>query len=226
MTHTRKLSDIDPLTVKTVPETPVVPAALNGHECVDLGLPSGTLWATCNLGAASPADCGDYFAWGEAATKAIYNWDTYVWYKGDRGIVGYSKQDNKVGLGAADDAVTANWGSAWRMPTFEEIQELLNEEHCTWTWVARTNSKGEPINGYEVKSKANGNSIFLPAAGYRYGSSLFDACCGGYYWASSLYLSYPYGAYCLAFGPEERNWDWYGRGIGHPVRAVRTSVLC
>ncbi len=115
------------------------------HKYVDLGLPSGTLWAECNIGAKSPADYGDYFAWGETSTKESYTEKTYT--------VDY----NITSLDAAHDAATANWGEHWRMPTAAEQEELHRE--CTWTW---TTFHGK--NGYRVTGK-NGKSIFLPAAG-------------------------------------------------------------
>ncbi len=138
--------------------------SFSGHEYVDLGLPSGLKWATCNVGATAPEAYGDYYAWGETAPKTIYNWSTYKWCNGSYDTQtkyctssSYGTVDNKTVLDLADDAARANWGGAWRMPTDEEWTEL--RENCTWTW---TNLNGK--NGYEVKG-ANGNSIFLPAAG-------------------------------------------------------------
>ena len=163
----------------------------NNHEYVDLGLPSGTKWATCNVGASSPEKYGDYFAWGETEPKTTYSWDTYKWYNGssstftkyntisDCGIV-----DDKIVLDPEDDAATINWGSKWRMPTETEWMELLN--NCTWTWKTMNG-----INGYEVKG-SNGNSIFLPAAGSRNDSNYEDGYEDGEignYWSSSLYCS-------------------------------------
>ncbi len=212
--------------------TPSVPGGGTAvHESVDLGLPSGTLWATCNVGAASPADYGDYFAWGETTPKSDYTWATYKWCEGEKStLVKYCTEsywgsvDGKTVLEASDDAATANWGSAWRMPTTEEQQELFNTEYCTWTWTTRTNSKGKLIPGYEVKSQSNGNSIFLPEAGYRVGTSLAQAGIFGYYWSSSLNSSLANEACYLDFGWKSHTWSNYSRHYGVSVRPVRASV--
>ena len=133
-----------------------------------------------------------------------------IWYDAGGTFIG----DNKTTLEAADDAATRKLGSLWRMPTKEEIRELL--DHCTWNW---TTQDGK--NGYEVKSKTNGNSIFLPAAGYRGGSVLFDAGSEGRYWSSSLNTAYSDNARYLYFDSGVH--DWYGnhRYYGFSVRPVR-----
>ena len=139
---------------------------INGHEWVDLGL--SVKWATCNVGATLPSDYGDYFAWGEIRTKSSYteyNSKTYKKHMGD--IAGNSQYD----------AARANWGSTWRMPTKKEFQEL--KDQCIWTW---TSQGGH--SGYRVTSKTNGNSIFLPAAGWRSGKSLYSVGSSGYYWSA------------------------------------------
>ena len=144
---------------------------INGHEWVDLGL--SVKWATCNVGATSPSDYGDYFAWGEISTKSSYtenNSKTYKKHMGD--IAGNSQYD----------AARANWGSTWRMPTKKEFQEL--KDQCIWTW---TSQGGH--SGYRVTSKTNGNSIFLPAAGGRFRESLFNVGSYGYYWSASPYTN-------------------------------------
>ncbi|MDY4512785.1 MAG: hypothetical protein SPE10_04975, partial [Paludibacteraceae bacterium] len=123
----------------------------NGHEWVDLGLPSGLKWATCNVGATKPEEYGNYFAWGETEPNTTYDWNTYKWatatwdatdefwdlatltkYNTDSD---YSTVDNKTVLELADDAARANWGGAWRMPTDAEWTEL--RENCTWTWITK-----------------------------------------------------------------------------------------
>ena len=130
----------------------------NGHEYVDLGLPSGTKWATCNVGATAPEAYGDCFAWGETEPKDYYDWNTYKFTTdGCRTFTKYNDTDGKTTLDPEDDAAAVNWGGRWRMPTDAEWIEL--EENCTWTWT-RLNG----VNGCEVKSKTNGNSIFLPEA--------------------------------------------------------------
>ena len=201
------------------PEEDVDP--YNGHEYVDLGL--SVKWATMNVGASSPEEYGDYFAWGEVEPKETYSWSTYKWCNGsydtqtkyctnsDYGII-----DNKTVLDASDDAATANWGGAWRMPTKEEQDELRTE--CTWTW---TTENG--VNGYRVTSNKEGytdKSIFLPAAGYRGGSSLNDAGSDGYYWSSSLSTDYPNFAYELDFYSDYVDWNDYIRYYGQSVRPV------
>ena len=205
----------------------------NGYEYVDLGLPSGTLWATMNVGADSPEDYGDYFAWGETQPKDYYYWNSYkwmtdgmsswsgvnkytfadgqtsgVWYNSNGEFIG----DNKTILELSDDAANASWGGDWRMPTKEDQDELRNE--CTWTWTINNGIKGYTVTG------PNENSIFLPAAGDRYDSDLDDAGYYGYYWSSSLSTSDSVGAYYLYFGSDYVDWGYYYRYFGHSVRAV------
>ncbi len=167
-------------------------------EYVDLGLTSGTLWASCNVGATSPEETGDYFAWGETTPKESYDEDNYTY------------TDNPSVLPASADAATANWGGKWRMPTRNDIQELINE--CTWTWDT------EKI-GYTVTGK-NGKSIFLVAAGCRYGTDLSYINYWGYYRSSSLYRSgYSYDL----FFHESKREDSYGTCYyGKPVRPVQS----
>lgn len=192
----------------------------NGYEYVDLGLSSGTKWATMNVGADSPEDYGYYFAWGETTTKSTYNWSTYKWCNGSMYSQtkyctksSYGKVDNKTILELSDDAANANWGGDWRMPTIEELDELRTG--CTWAW---TRQNG--VNGYKVTSKTNGNSIFLPAAGYRYGSYLYDVGYDGFYWSSSLYTSASSGAYSFIFSSGSVNWSGIDRCYSRSVRPV------
>ena len=134
---------------------------------VDLGLPSGTKWANMNVGANKPEDFGDYFAWGETTPKLSYIESNYK----------YSSDPTTLPLGS--DAAYTNWGTSWRMPTGAEKAELIN--NCTWIWTTQNG-----VIGYRVTSKTNGNSIFLPAAGYRSTSGLNNAGSEGHYWSSSL----------------------------------------
>ena len=131
-------------------------------EYVDLGLPSGTKWATKNLGATKPSDYGDYYAWGETTPKGEYTWDTYKWGPKDA-LTKYNDTDRKEILDPEDDAATATLGASWRMPNEDEILEL--ERKCTWTWTTLSG-----VKGYRVKGP-NGKSIFLPAAGTFDGSA-------------------------------------------------------
>ena len=196
------------------------------HEYVDLGLPSGTLWATMNVGANSPEEYGDYFAWGETQPKSVYNWDTYKWgsdldeltkyctnsYYGKNGFV-----DNKTELDPEDDAATANWGSEWRMPSWTQLQELYN--NCTGEWTTRNG-----VNGCLFTSNINGASVFLPAAGVRWTSELYYAGAGGSWWSRTLNV-YPYNAFNLIFYSGDVHWydNGIGRYYGRSVRAVRVS---
>ncbi len=200
------------------PDEPVIPA--DGHEWVDLGLPSGTLWATCNVGANAPEEYGDYFAWGETAPKDYYDWGTYKWCNGssttltkyctksDYGYNGFV--DNKTEFDPEDDAAYVNWGSSWRMPSVEQIQELC--ENCTWTWTQRNGVNGQLVTG------PNGNTMFLPAAGYRWNESLYYAGTVGYYWSRTLVASSPYAAFDLYFYSGKSCWKNDGRYDGHAVR--------
>ncbi|MDE6689885.1 MAG: hypothetical protein K2J86_08430, partial [Prevotella sp.] len=141
---------------------------INGHEYVDLGLPSGLKWAICNVGASSPSEYGNYYAWGETTTKAEFTEENNkTWEKNIGDISGNSDYD----------AARANWGGSWRLPSKKECEEL--DSKCTWTW---TTQGGH--NGYKVTGP-NGNSIFLPAAGWCLGSSLNDAGDDGRYWSST-----------------------------------------
>lgn len=159
-----------------------------GHEFVDLGLPSGLKWAAYNVGAESPEQSGDYFAWGEVEPKSYYFWNTYK-YSGDKdstftkyctdtlcGLNGFV--DNKLQLDIEDDAAHVNWGGNWRMPTAKEAQELY--DYCKWTW---TTQNGIP--GYKVMG-INGNSIFLPAVGSIGWDKSYDLGEEGVFWTSSL----------------------------------------
>jgi hypothetical protein len=141
------------------------------YTYVDLGLPSGTLWAEHNVGALFPEGYGDHFAWGEIETKKEYTSDNCSSYHDDLGNIAGNPMF---------DAATANWGDDWRMPTLEEMFELTQE--CTWTW-AEVNG----VAGYQVTSKTNGNYIFLPASGFRVNGDLIDHNLYGYYWTSTPY---------------------------------------
>ncbi|MBR0453901.1 MAG: InlB B-repeat-containing protein [Bacteroidales bacterium] len=190
----------------------------SGHKWVDLGLPSGLKWATCNVGASTPEGYGSYFAWGETSPKDNYEWSTYK-YNGSSILTKYNTKsslgtvDNKTTLELSDDAARANWGGNWRMPTQAEQDELI--KNCTWTWVIL-----DGVSGYKVVSKTNANSIFLPAAGYKVGSYVSGFGSYGYYWSSSLYESNPIYACFLSSYSSGVNWNGYYRYEGRSVRAV------
>lgn len=157
------------------------------HEYVDLGLPSGTLWATCNVGATKPEGYGDYFAWGETEPKYVYDWKTYKWCKGSLfAMTKYcstlspsSIVDNRTIIELSDDVANANLGCNWRMPTKAQQDELCKE--CTWIWTILNG-----VYGYRIISKINANYIFLPASGICMASKLYGVGLDGYYWSSSL----------------------------------------
>ena len=150
------------------------------YEAVDLGL--SVKWATFNVGAESPEDYGNYYAWGETEPK-----DSYT----SSNSVTYGVEMDDISGNAEYDAATANWGSSWRMPTYDEMEELV--DNCTWEWTTQND-----VNGYLVTG-SNGNSIFLPAAGWD-STSLYDAGSGGYYWSSTPRSSNTGSAYYLFFG--------------------------
>ena len=200
--------------------------SFNGHDYIDLGLPSGLLWATCNVGAENPEDYGDYFAWGETTTKDTCNWSTYQYCNGSSNTLtkycnnssfGYNGfTDNLTTLLPEDDAATANWGEGWRTATYDDWQELYDNTTVTWT-------TQNGVNG-QLFTASNGNSLFLPAAGDRWAVELDDAGSFGSYWSSSLdtdfpdsawYFYFDSGIYCV--------YDVPGRDDGLSVRPVRSS---
>ena len=195
---------------------------LDGHVYVDLGLPSGTLWATCNVGANSPEEYGDYFAWGETKPKSYYGWGTYKYSNGTMTKYctssEYGAVDNKTELEPSDDAATVNWGVDWQMPSLEQFEELINSSYTTTTLTTMNGKYGRKIT-----SKSNGNSIFLPVAGYRYDTSLGGAGSYGYYWSRSLNTSGSSNAYYLYFGSSNVNTSNGSRYYGQSVRPVRVK---
>ena len=181
----------------------IISGTENGYNYVDLGLPSGVKWATCNLGADAPEEYGDYFAWGEIEPK-----DTYS----SSNCSTFGKTMSDISGNAQYDAVTANWGGSWRMPTKAEMQELI--DNCTWIWTTQNG-----VNGYRVASKTNSNYIFLPAAGIRSNSSLYDAERYGYYWSSTPWIN-TNDAYYLAFYSTGNYVSSRYRYYGYSVRPV------
>ena len=178
---------------------------------VDLGLPSGQLWAKCNLGATSPEEYGSYFAWGETTDKTTYSWETYAHYK-DSIFTKYNGSDGLSILEATDDAATARLGVNWRIPSKAEFDELLN--NCTATF---TTSNG--ISGYRFTGP-NGNSIFLPMSGGRDGDGLLSSGESGFYWLSSLYsddIDYAWG---FLIDSESVYATSYYRMYGQAIRPV------
>ena len=196
----------------------------NGHDYVDLGLPSGTLWATCNVGATTPEGYGDYFAWGEIETKEVYNWETYKYCNGgynqltrycpyaDYGYKGMV-HDRTV-LYDMDDAALSEWGTGWRMPTRDEMEELLF--YCTsWGW------KEQNGVGGLLFEAPNGNSLFFPAAGYVDETEMVNAGANGCYWSRSLGGT-PDKAGNMYFVAHSMSFGHAFRYLGLTIRPVRS----
>ena len=202
----------------------------NGHDYVDLGLPSGTLWATCNVGASKPSDYGQYFQWGDISgyttdqvgtgdgqKKFASDWSDYKWYLSGSEEEGNLKFRKYSTTGATleleDDAAHANMGGDWHMPTPTQISELLNNTTNTWT-------TQDDINGRLFTSK-NGNSIFIPAAGFAWGGSVFDRGSDGSVWSSVLSSSdVDYGQNLNFYSDNAGLGNDGGRNYGFSVRGV------
>ena len=176
---------------------------INGYEYVDLGLPSGLKWAVHNVGASAAEDYGDYYAWGEIETKDSYTQQNSVTY-------GMPMED--ISGDPQYDVARALWGETWRLPTRDEQKELL--DNCTWEWTSQNG-----VNGYLVTG-SNGNSIFLPAAGYKENSSHTEVGEYGYYWSSTPQSNSNLGAYYLYMSSSSKLSYYYARVAGQSVRAV------
>lgn len=197
------------------------------HEYVDLGLPSGTLWATCNVGANTPEDYGDYFAWGETEPKDVYDWSSYNYgdfvferyeltkYCTDSNYGDDGFTDNLIFLELDDDAATANWGADWRMPTRDEWEELFLNTTYTITTL-------NGVNGC-LFTVDNGNSLFLPAAGYWWNDG-FNGAGIGVYWSSLINKEFPYRVWGFHINPDSSHiCGSSDRCRGQSVRAVRSA---
>ena len=184
-------------------------------ESVDLGL--SVKWATCNVGASSPEGYGGYYAWGETEEKSDYTYETYKYWS-DRDGDGYNDENEYQNIGSnisgtQYDVAHVKWGGNWRMPTKEEIIELGNK--CSWKWTSLNGVNGQLVTG------PNGNSIFLPAAGYCLGTYLHYSGSYGHYWSATSYEYFSYRAYYLDFHDGYHGWDYYhGRYQGRAVRPV------
>ena len=211
----------------------------NGHEWVDLDLPSGTLWATTNVGADTPTDFGNYFAWGEVTSdrKSSYSsWSLYKWVKSGESTYQYINKytipdgetdcswykngvfvgDGRTWLQFTDDAAYRYWGNKWQMPSKEQCEELINSTYNIVEWETQENG----IKGLRITSRTNGNSIFVPAAGFR--ERYDDAYTNQYglYWTRSLSEQYSKWAYQFAFSwsiTVTDIWRFYGKTV-RPVR--------
>lgn len=175
-------------------------------EYVDLGL--SVKWAKCNVGANKPEEYGDYFAWGEIESKTDYDWDTYKYWDGSD-VTKYNEEDGKTQLDTEDDVAISKLGNDWRIPTKAELDELAN--NCSWEW---TTENG--VNGYSVTGQ-NGNSIFLPAAGYIIPDGLKYDGTEGFYFSktlSSTYTSHGHGLYLSS----------EGKYVGHDIRSFGLTI--
>ncbi len=219
-----KLSEIESIDVHPTDDEPLADGEIGGHGFVDLGLPSGTLWATMNVGAASETGYGDYFAWGETTGyqggKYTFTWDTYRWcHSGGRSMTKYCTDqstgivDDKTELDSGDDAATACWGEHWQMPSNAQQEELRST--CDWTWTVR-----DGVNGYEVRSRVNQHTLFLPATGYCYEKQFSFVGGTGMYWSRTLSTGSSYYAAYMLFGYKEACQDTRQRFYGLSVRAV------
>ncbi len=214
--------DTDP-TDQTSPTTPTDPTNPNLGQWVDLGLPSGLLWYSVNLGATAPEQYGDYYAWGETHPKETYNWSTYSYATVDADgslqtltkyntSSAYGTVDNLTTIQPSDDAATQVLGGGARIPTLAEWQELLVNTTAEWTTLNN-------VNGCKFTAP-NGNSLFLPAAGGRYGSEFLDAGSIGNYWSASHVNGTTGYAFHIAPGANAmRNDITYSTGCS--VRLVR-----
>ncbi len=211
---------------KTEKETFVTGSA-NGHDYVDLGLPSGTLWATSNVGGSKPEDYGNYYAWGETKTKSVYNWETYKYANGAKdkltkycnlsryGNNGFT--DNLTTLQAGDDPATSNWGSGWRTPSREQWDEL--QQYTTSKWTTWNGVKGRLF-----MSRKNGKKLFLPAASYRFDSYILNRGHDGEYWSLTADGT---STWCFSFNSTYTDQCYLNmignREHGNSVRPVRQN---
>ena len=193
--------------------------AIDSHDYVDLGL--SVKWATCNVGASSPSEVGSFVAWGETSPKEQYDWNSYRLCSGSgRAQSKYNLQeeygivDNRTRLENMDDVASVKWGGSWRIPTLNEMEEL--KEQCVWTWTTL-----DGVKGVKVTSRQNGNSIFLPAGGYKKNNHAFDVqTLNGHYWTSTLCYDYPYNACGIYFNVSGSGWDYGNRCWGFLIRPV------
>ena len=188
------------------------------HQYVNLGLPSGTLWATCNVGASAPEGYGNYYAWGETSTKSSYSWSNYLYCSGSQS----SCQDLGTHIaGTSYDAAKKNWGSGWVMPTLDQANELLSK--CTVS-LATVNG----VAGLRFKGP-NGNTIFFPMAGYKYDSNYSAKGTQCYIWTDTkdIVTKYAYKSMALylerSSSSAKANTTAAPRRSGVIVRAVRAG---
>ncbi len=197
----------------------------NHPHMIDLGLPSGTKWACCNVGATKPEQYGGYYAWGEVSEKSVYNHVTYQYatgvdndgdgsYDDYHGNFTYGVWQNLGSdiAGTLYDVAHVQWGGSWVMPSHDQINELL--DHCSSEWTSENGVYGRRFIG------SNGGSIFLPAVGFRWYGDLYNVGAGGYYWSSTQNSDYSFYAFDLGFYSGYADWYYNGRDVGQSVRPV------
>lgn len=190
---------------------------INGHKFVDLGLPSGLLWAETNVGAETENDFGDYFAWGETEPKKTYTYESGKYSTSETNMTKYNKTDGLTVLEADDDAAHVNWGAPCRMPTETECQELMDYDLCSWTYEIRTSASGADVVGYKVTSNKNGNSIFMPFSGYYSGENLLGEEQGLYYCSTLFEDNWTSG---FSLKSDQPWWTSITRCLGCTIRPV------
>lgn len=191
----------------------------NAAEAVDLGLPSGTLWASCNIGATNPEEFGDYYSWGETEPKASYKLEEYRHFKaGQENVMAIRRAFADLGkdiAGTQYDVAYVKWGEEWQMPSLGQFQEL--EQNCVWEWTSVNE-----VAGYKITSKTNGNSIFLPAAGSKASQRTSNIGVYGLYWSSTVAYDGPSGGCNLLIQKgSDRRRQTSSRALGYTVRAVK-----
>jgi len=180
---------------------------------IDLGLPSGTMWACCNIGARQPEEYGNYYAWGETEIKAYYDWDSYIFYDSETDQVNLPADDI---AGTAYDVACQEWGGAWRMPTVVQLTEL--GDHCTREWTNQLGVEGMLLTG------RNGGRIFLPAAGGYFWEDLFYDGMDGYYWTSSV-INPNWEIYYLHFR-YLNDWLYWNNENSNPYLGMSVRAVC
>ena len=186
--------------------------ATNGHEYVDFGLPSGTLWAKTNVGATMNYETGVRVAWGETEEKSTYDWEGYKWaVVTDSGTTLTRYTGEMDTLRICDDAAMRLWGGLWRTPSIDQLLELM--QYCRWSWAL--------VNGmYGYRISRGANYIFLPATGYQRDNSLYEENLSGSYWAIETYASNAQMGYSLYFDDEDIMWAYRARYSGRSIRPV------
>lgn len=182
------------------------------NMAIDLGLPSGTRWAPCNVGATMPHERGDFFAWGEIEKKEKYTWNTYSHCEKGNHRLCHNIGFGSIMWGSKYDVAHMNWGGMWRMPTRAQFMELI--DNCTYDW-----AEIDHVRGYIFISKINGNSIFLPAAGMIKDTDNYDDF-QGFYWSCEYDPNNSSNAISLCFSGSIVDFVHCYRKNGLPVRPV------